>query len=611
MTSTSSTQSYLLVNNIQAIVDLGDYVSKQIITFDYDSHIFLTKQNISHIISDQFHSVKELSDIENKIYSLVDWYEIPSIQNEIISDDINLGELFFMEFRDELVSFLKIFIEILNIVKLNLNSNYYVSKNLMKFISPLTKNIYEINQNNDISIYDSTDIPLKFGSKQLTIKVSKKNLSKIQSFLNHIFQITFLNKKSQQKPSSILIVNFSTIKNKEFLLEASNFNFNIIKYDRANPSIWNRNSFNIIKNSNCIIENETTLLDKKSLDIIKNNQNNYLSKIQSIISSKDLEHFFSLNNLNFWKQIKPLLIKLCKKRFLEAAKEIELAKILLNKYSFSKILLFNESAMVEQIILQFGKKQKIPVFVLQHGLFYDSKERLTENHFQRLIPKNSNNVIVWGNHFKNYLLNNGVDSNKIKVLGSISFDDIFQNRILSKNNSESILLASDPLAFNRSIDLSIKQKELYRHTVEQICKVVSQNNKKLIIKTHPQKNQHEQEIVKKIDPTISVYHSGDIHPLIKSSDLVITTDVTTVILESMILQKPVISVRMKEHYGKPEIFNYCNQISLDSLDSWIKSFYANSEIKNKMISKGNEFLKIYFKNGGNASNETLKFLDES
>ena len=611
MTSNSfSNTNYLLVDNIQKLNELGDYASKQIITFDYDSHIFLEKQKIAHIISDKFHSVKELDDIENKIYSLVKWYEIPSIQNEIFSDNINLGELFFLEFRDELVSFLKKFIEISNIIKLNPHSHYYVSENMLELISPLTKNVTKMNiKNKDISIYNSIDVPLKFGSKQLTIKLSTKNVSKTQNFLNKITQILFLNKKINQKFPSILLVNFSTIKNEELLLKIPNFHLNVIKYDRTTAAIWNKHSLNIIKNSNCVVENEFTLLDKTSLEKIKQKEHLFSSKLDSILSSKDLEIHFSLNQLNFWSAFKPLFMRLCNKRFLQATKDIELAKNLLKKFSFSKILLFHESGMVEQIILKLAKQQKIPIFVLQHGMYFDSKERLTENHFQRLIPKNSDNVVVWGNLFKNYLLNNGVDSNKIKVFGSVFFDKLFQNKISSHSDSGYVLLASDPSAFNRPIDLTIHQKELYRNTVEQICKTVSQNNKKLIIKTHPQKNQHEQEIAKKTDPTIRVFNSGDIHPLIQSSDLVITTDVTTVILEAMIMQKPVISVRMKKHYGKPEIFNYCNQIPLDSLDSWIKLFYTNSEIKNKLISKGNEFLKIYFKNRGNASNEILKFLE--
>ena len=128
MTSLISNPSYVLINNIQTIESLGDYASKQIITFDYNSHIFLTKKNISHITSDQFYSIGELDDIENKIYSFMKWYEIPSINDKIISDEINLGELFFLEFRDILVLFLKIFVEISNLVKLNPNSTYHVSK---------------------------------------------------------------------------------------------------------------------------------------------------------------------------------------------------------------------------------------------------------------------------------------------------------------------------------------------------------------------------------------------------------------------------------------------------------------------------------------------------
>ena len=333
-------------------------------------------------------------------------------------------------------------------------------------------------------------------------------------------------------------------------------------------------------------------------------------KIQSIISSKDLEKFFSLNELNFWKQIKPVLLQLCTKRFLDAAKEIELAKTLLNKYSFSKILLSHESGMTEQIILQFAKKQKIPIFVIQHGLFFDSNQMINENNFQRTIPKKSDYFLVWGDYMKNYLLNNNIEFNKIKVIGSIFLDGLFQKNFLSTNNSESILLASDPLAFNRIIDLSINQKELYDKTIEEISKITSSINKKLIIKTHPQKNQNEEDITKNINPSIVVNHSGDIHPLIESSDLVIVTDISTVIVETMIMQKPVISIRVKEHYGKPEILNYCTQIPLESLDSWLKLFYKDPEIRINLIKKGNEFLNKHIQNHGNASSELLKFLEQ-
>jgi len=76
------------------------------------------------------------------------------------------------------------------------------------------------------------------------------------------------------------------------------------------------------------------------------------------------------------------------------------------------------------------------------------------------------------------------------------------------------------------------------------------------------------------------------------------------------MQKPVISIRIKEHYGIPDIFDYCPQISLDSLDSWLKSFYTNPAIKNDLIAKGNEYVDYYITNHGKASKSLLKLLRE-
>ena len=99
ISNNSSNANFLLVDNIEKLDELGDYESKTIITFDYNSHIFLQAQKISHITSDKFHSSEELEYSDNLIYTFVEWYEIPSIKKIIFDNNINLGELFFSEFR--------------------------------------------------------------------------------------------------------------------------------------------------------------------------------------------------------------------------------------------------------------------------------------------------------------------------------------------------------------------------------------------------------------------------------------------------------------------------------------------------------------------------------
>ncbi len=601
----------LIIDSTLNISDFEPFSnSSKIITLDYASHRKLIDKGILHTNSDDFLDSNEIQDLENQIYHLINWYNLEEISKIIIDDGINLGELFYVEFRSELTQFLKKYFEISKIFLEYSNFSFLSSQNVSEIISTFSNNfsIIKTTKKNE-SIYSTVDVPIKFGKKNFTLKLNLTSISRIKTILEKSTG-SFINKKIQNNMSTVLLVGFTTLKSKNFLLSSKNYDLNLVKYDSDLPSIWNKETFDIIKTSKCIVENQSTILNNEVKDLIKEKQNVFEKKIDSLMLNENiLSKHFSINDQSFWKSLKPLFVRMCKKYFFNAAQEIIQGKKLFEKYSFSKILLFNEAEMTEQIILSFAKKNNISIFQIQHGLYYDTDEMMIENKFGRIIPQKSDFFITWGEIFKNYLIKNSISQDKIKNLGSLFFDKLQLENNLS-DMSNQILLASDPLAFNRPIDLTISQKNLYQNTIEHICTIVSQKNKKLIIKTHPQKNQNEQEIAKEIDPTIKVYYSGDIHPLIKSSDLVIVTDVTTVILEAMIMQKPVISIRLKEHYGKPEIFNYCKQISLDSLDSFIKSFYSSSKIKNDLITNGNEFLKIYLQNQGHASQELLKFLQE-
>ncbi len=313
---------FLLVFNISQIEELGNYASKQIITFDYASHFFLENKKIPHVISENFSTYDELKHIENKIYFFNSWYEISSIKSKLLYDDINLGELFFLEFRDQLVSFLKSFIELKNFFQKNSNSHYYVSEELWELVSNLKlPNIKKIIKNKKKSdIYNSVDIPIKFGSKQFTVSVSSNNFSKLKNFINKISNVLISSKNSNSNFSSILIVNFSTLKSKKFLKKSSEYKLNIVKFDRTMPAIWNKETLNIIKNSNSIIENENSLLNKNSKIQIKQNEDLFLNKIESILNSEDLENHFSINGVSFWPSLKPMFTRLIKKRILESAK---------------------------------------------------------------------------------------------------------------------------------------------------------------------------------------------------------------------------------------------------------------------------------------------------
>ncbi|QLH10220.1 UDP-N-acetylglucosamine 2-epimerase [Nitrosarchaeum sp. AC2] len=608
---TLSKSEIILVDSTISIDDVNYNLNHEIIALDYLSHIQLSNKKIDHKISDDFVTIEELQKLESQIHHFVNWHALPEFSTIILEDGINLGELFYIEFYDILTSFLKKFLEISSFLTIYPNNTFLVSEYVYEIISRYTKNVKVIKtKTKNESIYSYIEIPVKIGPKIFTLKLNSEHASMIQTILDKCIKIFLLNKKIKTDDKSILLVNFTTLKNENFLLTSSKFHLNLIKYDRGIPSIWNKKTFNIIKNSNCIMENESNLLNKETMTRIKLNQQIFETKLDSILSYENvLAKHFSINTTSFWNALKPFFIQLYKRGFFEAAKEIELAKQLFQKYYFSKVLILNEAETIEQIILHFAKKQQIPVFQLQHGLYYDSPQMISKNTFQRLIPKNSDFFISYGDSFKNYLIHNGIKSNRVKSMGSIFFDNIFDNKISEFFSSDYVLLAADPYAFNRSLDLTINQQNQYHNTIAKICQVISNQKKHLIIKTHPQKHAMEDVIAKQIDPKIQVFHSGDIQPLIKSSSLVIVTDMSTVILEAQAMKKPVISIPIKDHFGKPEVFNFCPQIKSNELESWIKSFYKNPDVKNNLIEKGNQFLKLYLANPGSASSTILSFLE--
>ena len=82
--------------------------------------------------------------------------------------------------------------------------------------------------------------------------------------------------------------------------------------------------------------------------------------------------------------------------------------------------------------------------------------------------------------------------------------------------------------------------------------------KKLIIKIHPSFHVFDfTEMIKKISADIEVISGGSIMELINSCDVMIATNYTTAILESYLLQKPVICLPIIDYnLGTPTLFDF-------------------------------------------------------
>ena len=287
--SNSSTQIFLIDSTIDTDQFLKSNNNFKIITFDYPIHRLLLQNKINHEVSDQYISKSDLDYILKHSMIYARWYLLPEIKEIISFKDINLGELFYIEFQEFLVSFLKRFLEIKRIVNKFPDSKFLTSSSLFPIISSLSPNVEIISKAKDqLSIYDKIDIPVRIGGKQLTLTLSTSKIQKIQKILEKLSQ--GLIKKNQLKLncSNVLLVDFTTIRYKSFLKSIPNFQLNIIKYDRRTSAVWNMESYSIIKQSHCILENFSSLNDKSLNLRITQNQDFFNKKIDQILMKEQL-----------------------------------------------------------------------------------------------------------------------------------------------------------------------------------------------------------------------------------------------------------------------------------------------------------------------------------
>jgi len=620
----NNSEFVILFDSISDLDDLVEMSSKNIstiISFDYDTHKILKDKKINHEISDNYLTKKDLRIIQKTAYSISEWFNSDKISKYIYYNGINLGSLIQDELINILVNYIKKVFELYKISK-QFNDSTFVSsyscheimknfsKNIMKFKNSKMENLEQLP-------LDSTSVKMKIGTKShsMEFRIPKnvftrlKNISeKPSKFLlpkNHSFD---------ENSKNILVIEFNTIRYQTFFEQISNSNLNFIIYNRRSPAFWNVQSYNLIKQSGCIIETQNSLYDTNLKKIISDGKIQTKSKLLDFFSTEDFfESFFSFDGISFWSSFKAFFSNYFIKRALEFIEEIELLKKLMEKYTFSSILILSEAGSNERIALQLASQKEIPVCLLQHGINYDTREGYDMNIAQGGLPVKSNHYLCWGKINENYCKSLRIKPEKIHVIGSPVFDKVrFDEQNFSKNDC--VLFATAGPTKEDASDLTIEIIEKYMNAIKKICQLVTKHNKKLIIKTHPSPDELDPSfIAKQINSKIKVIKEGNISPLIRSCDLMIVTDLTSPILDAHILERPVILLSVKDNgWGIPTAFknNSCLVTDLEKLDDDLKSVLNNERVRNQLIINGTKSSKEYLSHQNNGSKELIKFLEK-
>ena len=589
----------------------------QIITFNFELHNIFKKKSIQHIISDEFLSQNELLSIQNNALSLSDWYIENEIKEYISYKGVNLGSLIQGEFINTLVNFLKRFLECSNIIKkYNSDTIFFSSGIIFEIMKQFSVNVKKISNVHDEKLFfplDSLKIKTSIGIKNYSTEINIpqnifKKLKKITEKTS-----SMVSKRSDKNVKTILISEFNTLIYESLFLKMPEFKLNFVFFNRRQPTIWNLKSLSVIKKSKVIIENETTLMNKKIKGDIQNGKKVVEKNIDNLFKNNIFfKSFFSINGNSFWAPFSSYFINYFKKRSSENIKEIELVIELLEKFSFAATLIHSEAGPNEKIILQLSKKKKIVNFLLQHGLINDSLEGYEHNAHRGVIPIESEQSIVWGKINQDYFKHIGISADRVHTLGTPIYDDLNIEKI--DNKEDYVLLATSGPTKEDVFDLTINTIEKNIETIKTICKVVTKYNKKLIIKLHPSPDEFDPtQIVKEINPEIKIVKTGKISQLIKNSSIVVVIDESSAIIDAHLLGKPVLSVAVKaEEYGIPTVLknNSCIMTNRESFD---KDFFRvmNDKVhRETIIENEKKSTQNYISFQKNGAKMILSFLEK-
>ncbi len=584
-----------------------------IITFDYESHMFLENKNIDHIVSDDFLFDDDWLQIQNSTHGLSYWFNDSKISNLLEYDGINIGSLVFDETSGYLIKFLKKFWEIKRIFELNSSSHFTTSGILFEILSKFNVNltILKTPSVKETFAHDKVRVNIKLGNYNTMLYVSKNSYQKLKNFSEKFLDIIFSPQKSStNNHKRTLLVEFDVLRFQDFLYSSKNSSLDFLFYGRRRPAVWNKSSYSIMKTSNCKIITKNSLENKILLAITNKAVKKMNQNLRQLWENQDFfNSFFSVLEISVWDILHPIFIELIDQRIQNTIYEIELIKKLLQKHSFNNILILSEIGFTEQIILKQAQKNNIPVILLQAGLYWDTPEARSMNMSQGIFPINSDLFFVYGDIQKIDSIKNGeIPENKIFTLGSPRYDSISNLSNLSQNY---VLLATTGPQPESIFGLNIKNIEEYKNSIIEIIKIVKSTNSKLIIKQHPSAAEFSiSKIVKEIDPNVEVITYGDIIPLIKSCSVMISIGVSTSILEAQILHKPVISLPgINYHWGYPSVFESCLVSNLSDLKSNLNTILNDDIKRQELIKKGNIFAKKYVNNLGTSIPTIIKYLE--
>jgi hypothetical protein len=590
-------------------------------SLDYSSHKMLEKHNIDHDIGDQLLSDSDFSLIDSFSNNLTkNWFLNNDIQDKLQFESINLGSLIQTEFYQYILNYISQIVQVKKILENEMCNNIIAFTKINHFISEICNrnNIsYTLIKSNHSSqlILDNYKLKFNLSKIPLSIKISSKNYLKIKNILENIILKSRNKKNFDNNKKSILLFDFNVENYEDLLNSFSELNKNILFLNTRRPTIWNFKTYKIMSNKKYFIislQNFQQSTNKK-ISLESEKLKNKLEKLWN--SNLLLNELFSFDSLTFWPDLENSFINICNERFSKYISQILLFKEFLARTNISTILLWSEPSAEEQELIALAKSKKINIVYLQHAMATMEDSFKPQGNFISHLAHDSqcDKLAVWGKPAKKYGLAYN-SSKSIYVTGSPRHDKFFNH----KNSSEKKYVLFATTKPNPSFSKTLTTDSILNFSdfITETCNVFSNiPQKKLILKPHPSPviDLDVVKIAKKIDSNISFTYDSNVLKLLQNCEYLITNNNSTIALEAMMLNKPVISLQTEPFALTENVVRYNALLSVSNkndIKKSVETLFYDKKFKEELLKNAKNYLDDFFYNQGTSSKNLTKLLNQ-
>lgn len=617
-----------LINDIENVPKIKNNLNdkKKVFALNFLVHKKMDEENIPHEIGDKILNEEDREKIFNTTVQFHKWYLNQTFTNDFTLFGVNiLGMLDTAELHSYIIHKILRFFIVKKIIESENPDKITVSSSLNEIAKEIisTKKIELTNLEEQIQEkleYEKYSFIVNVGSKPITLNLSRKQYSFIKKnsdeFIGRIFNLWHKPIKSKKR---ILLLEFNPIHNQTLLEKINEKNIEAVIFNSRRPAAWNLKSLKILKRNNVKVVNSKLLMDLPAENEIEKYVNTFNQKLKLLWNNEnELRNIFSLQEYSLWPIIKEKFIQIYKERLSGYIDLIFSSKILFEKADFDCIVCFNVIGETESAVLNV-ESSKSPSILLEHGFanYIEETQKYDPLSYYHFLE---DKIAVWGDSQKKYLLSrNHIKEEQILVVGSTRHDSFFKKHKKHKGKTKKILLTLHPI-YEYSGHGSIESSVNFEKYVKKICKILKKiQNIELTVKLHPghsDTDEYVKNLFQESFENVKILQITPILELLETTDVLINltpeaADPTTVLLEAMILEIPILQINLDDYTYDYEYIKDGSIIELtkeSDMENEILKFVNDKKIQEKLITNGNNHVKKYLTNIGNASEKLVELI---